>query len=807
MKSIFDDNNSIQVNPAWKYNETDHKWTIDENDVIVHTELSEEIYSDFHKLDQYNLVLEEACEAYNKLTDQIISNNNILDNHKITVEHISLSNECLSICKAQLGYDVIVNRSIESDMTNYERLVVSNEGIIDFIKELIIKIKELFKKVWNFFKNLFIKILRWLGLWEDKLDKMHKEVKVALNNSSNEDWQSDREHTLHDMRVKFNNIWNNDEMIITSDAISKIIDLFPLSWLSLKDLETSTFIDLFNLLNFKDILSPVTDEIDKTLKCITDSKLKNLNDSKFSKGIVKYIDKILKDDKLAVLLLTKVTDKTITYLQYNTDENKITKYLTHTIQDQDLNIDINHILRISKTICKKDIDEMFHQVLKVYMPCMNLYEQKIKNLHRVLDNHINSIDKSVDKADNNLLKKNKENLQIIRDFGSVIPLDIIKFMKNMIDRYTQMLTIVHSDIMKNEQDLNKYKILIERKDIDLFKGPTLEYMFGKKEFPYIKPGELYWASASAMDVFYGFCLQQNLPQSPDLDVRGIIVLDKDQMDGKVSRYHFKDFKKEIWANLIYDSWTELTGKFNFKLPEDTKFTYENYNDIKLDSFKNSNDYFEMIGLKDTNSALSYLLNKVKEMYLNMGISVDIFNTMLNKLKDIINKYYNYDNENSSILAKLTPKQQAFIYFHEMGHAILKQPENPMYMDTKSLGGIDLYTRGFTENQADAYAMIKTHMHVDDVVILRCCKLMPGMLPNWKEYRDNILKQVNFVTKFEKITNKDRALYKANEAMYKTKITKEKLIKNTIKNQMPHILNLKNERDFALKQLKKIDKNM
>jgi hypothetical protein len=800
MKSIFDDSNSIYVNPAWVYNETDHKWTIDENDVIVHTELSEEIYSDFHKLDQYNLVLEEACEAYNKLTDQIISNNNILDNHKITVEHISLSNECLSICKTKLGYDVIINRSNESDMTNYERLVVSNEGIIDFIKELIAKIKELFKKVWNFFKNLFIKILRWLGLWEDKLDKMHKEVKVTLNNSSNEDLQSDRENTLRDMRVKFNNIWNDDEMVITSDAISKIIDLFPLSWLSLKDLETSTFIDLFNLLNFKDILSPVTDEIDKTLKCITDGKLKNLNDSKFSKGIIKYMDKILKDDKLAILLITKVTDKTIAYLQYNTDENKITKYITHTIQDQDLNIDINHILRMSKTICKKDIDEMFHQVLKVYMPCMNLYEQKIKNLHRVLDNHINSIDKSLDKADNSLLKKDKENLQIIRDFGSVIPLDIIKFMKNMIDRYTQMLTIVHSDIVKNEQDLNKYKKLVEQEDNNLLTGAKLEFMFGKKEFPYIKPDETFWASSSANDTFYGFCFQKNLPTHPHLDLKGIICLDKDQMDGKVSRYNFKDFKKETWANVVYDAWKELIDVFNISLPEFKEFTHKNYSDVRLDNFKNANEYYEAIGLNDTNSAIYYLLNAAKQVLLTMKISEDLFNAQFNKLKDIINKYYNYDNEDSSVLAKLTPKQQAFIYFHEMGHVIMKQPENPMYDSTVELGAIDLYVRGFTENQADAYAMIKTHMHVDDVVILRCCKLMPGMLPYWKEYRDNILKQVNLVSKFEKITNKDRALYKANEAAYKAKITKEILVKNTLKNKMPHILNNKDITDRKLEIL-------
>ena len=731
MKSIFDNNNSIQVNPAWEYNETDHKWTIDENDVIVHTELSEEIYSDFHKLDQYNLVLEEACEAYNKLTDQIISNNNILDNHKITVEHISLSNECLSIYKAQLGYDVTVNRSNESDMTNYERLVISNEGIIDFIKELIIKIKELFKKVWNFFKNLFIKILRWLGLWEDKLESMKSDLKTNL---SNENYEYD---TMQKLRIDFNKIYTKNQLNIKSETLSKIFNLFPYACLTLY--KPNTFIELFELIDLKDIFRPVTIDLEKTLKLISNGEYSNLNSSRIMRNVKMHIDKFLKHDKLETMYITTL-NKTIKYLEYNTDKKEISGYVEIELEDSLFTNPTNYLTKLESTISKDNIENMFKKVQDDFIPKLKEYEKNIQKLPIRLDRLISEIDKNTKKdIDNEILEQNKKNLQLIKKFGVNIPNDINSFMFDTVKNYIKILILIYNDIKygtkQNYEDaLNNLK--------QKFPSAKIHYLGFSKNNMYLDPGREFWTTIYAISAAIGGCAMPIKNSQGDkwfganTDYTSLIFIDRDYNLGIGDRANFKDAPLALYKELLDEIIKEYKlDNLNTKL--------EN---IDFKDRSNIDQVGHMVSDELRKSHDGMLPHDMLQMAVASIVGILLIVNDYENANDLIPKNEHPINPNP-----ISEKDLKFIYYHEAGHIIMRQNEQPDFLEVGQMSDIiKRYTEGWVELQADCYAMLMLNLTVYECAKLRC-KIMPVVKPFIGKYITNLKKQINTVTPWTKLS--------------------------------------------------------
>lgn len=685
--NIFELSDSIQVNPKWKYDINQHKWTIDENDIIIHNEMTNEIYKDFYKLDCYNIMLEEAITAFNKLSIQLIKNNNILKNDEVNKDHIIISNECLMLNANILGYNKYRTISLETNISNYDNLQLSNEGIKDILKEIIEKIKNVFKYVWNFFKKLFIKLLNWLGLWENKLDNMHKELQPILKNASNEDYYKD----MHRLRVDFNNILTRNPLGIKKETLNKIFNIFPIVCLTMY--KPNTFKELFESINIKDILRPVTLDLDSTLKLISEGKYKDLNSSKIMANVKDYIDKKIKNENNEVMYITTL-NKPIKYLCYNTDKKEIIGYKEFEINLNDLSNPSDYLVK-SATISTYDIEQAFKYVQNDFIKHMKDFEKDIKKIHSKLDKLINEIDKNIDNENKEQLEKNKNNLRVIKSFGSDIPNDIINFMYTMVKKYIKILTLIYEDIKEGgTQNLHNFISYVKS---NKFPDAELKYIDNNKSMPYIDLGNDFWNDLGfANGIYGGAAFHQRHPAidemfGKDNDYTNIIFLDSEWLDGKIDRSNYKNLPKEYFIKLLETRLKELN------------LSNLNYNN--LDSFK--------VNLKE-------LVTK--------NVIDDMICEVLYSLSVIINNYDNTTNTFSNIM-KFTNKEKKISYYHELGHIIMRQNESIAVMnDLQNFNKLaDRYLSSDAELEADAYAMLMTGSSIKEMAKFRCLKLMPELL--------------------------------------------------------------------------------
>lgn len=712
--NIFELIDAIQINPKWHYDADNHKWTINESDVVIHSDITTEIYQDFYKLEQYSIAIEDAYEVYDKLNDQLIRNNDILTNKKVHSDDVILSNECLVYCSNILGYDKYSTVSIESNMNNYDCLQLSTEGIKDVIKEIIEKIKNVFKAIWNFFKNLFIKILKWLGLWEDKLENMHNEIKPILKNSSNEDYHKD----MHRLRVDFNNILNRNPLNIKEETLNKIFNTFPIACLTM--FKPNTFKELFESINIKDILRPVTLELDNTLKLISKGEYKDLNSSSLIKNVKEYIDKKIKDDDLEVMYITTL-NKPIKYLEYNTKEKEITGYKEFEIELNDLSNPSSYLAK-SAAISTYDIEQAFKYVQDDFIPRIKDFEKDIKKIHTKLDKLINEIDKDIETEDKEQLEKNKHNLKLIKSFGVDIPNDINTFMFTMVKKYIKILTLIYEDI-KDAGKLNLYNFVNYIK-LNGYNQTEIKYIDNNKNLPYVDLGGDFWTNLlinycaigglafyikhPAMDAIFG----------ADNDYTNIVFLDSEYLDGKVNRLNIKNRPKDFYIELL-EYYLKQLG-----------LTQLDYNDFE----------------------------KFKEQLNKLPLDSSILELIIRYAK-IINKYDTF-SDNDFKPTKFSNIEKKIIYYHELGHILMRQNESIVHMEDynsyKTLEDKYLYSKN--ELEADAFAMLMTGRSVKEMAKFRCLKLMPdGLSTKIETYTQNLIKTIPNVKPWTKLNTFTKVL--------------------------------------------------
>lgn len=716
--NIFELIDAIQINPKWHYDTDNHKWTINESDVVIHSDITTEIYQDFYKLEEYSIAIEEALDVYDKLNDQLIKNNDIITNRKVCTNDVILSNECLVYCSNVLGYDKYSTVSIESDMSNYDCLQLSTEGIKDLIKEIIEKIKNAFKVVFNFFKNLFIKILRWLGLWENKLENMHNEIKPVLKNSSNEDYYKDMQR----LRVDFNNILNRNPLNIKKETLNKIFNTFPIACLTMS--KPNTFKELFESINIKDILRPVTLELDNTLKLIFEGKYKDLNSSKLMKNVKEYIDKKIKDDDLEVMYITTL-NKPIKYLEYNTKEKEITGYKEFEIYLNDLSNPSDYLAK-SAVISTYDIEQAFEYVQYDIMPRLKYYEKDIKKIHTKLDKLINEIDKDIEIEDKEQLEKNKHNLKLIKSFGVDIPNDINAFMFTMVKKYIKILTLIYEDI-KDGGKLNLYNFINYVK-LNGYTQAEIKYIDNNKNLPYVDLSGDFWQNLTFnYGLSGGLAFYRRIPEldalfGKDNDYTNIVFIDSEWLDGKVNRLNIKNRPKEFYIEILEAYLKQLNLK------------HLNYNDFE--NFK----------------------KEINNLFTNGNID-DLTGEVLNRYARIISKYDNY-NENDYPITKFSSLEKKIIYYHELGHILMRQNESIAHSeDLESYKYLeDRYLYSMSELEADAFAMLMTSRSIKEMAKFRCLKLMPDILSTKIEvYTKNLTRTIPRVKPWVKLNTMTKVL--------------------------------------------------
>ena len=143
----------------------------------------------------------------------------------------------------------------------------------------------------------------------------------------------------------------------------------------------------------------------------------------------------------------------------------------------------------------------------------------------------------------------------------------------------------------------------------------------------------------------------------------------------------------------------------------------------------------------------------------------------------------------------------FVYYHEMGHAILQQAEGRqevlfsekikdeekfmdenrdiitelakiesveelnkklksdskfkeryyLYQSEVGIKGIDTYLNSYVENQADCHAMLKMGLSLNELAEIRCYILMPILGPHIVQYKENIRKQIPYVKSMAKVS--------------------------------------------------------
>lgn len=718
-------------------------------------------------IDLYTEHLSQGIESYEILLDQYETNKNKLENRRISNEDIYISNECIATQASVLGFNNKYRYSTESDMTNYELLTLSNEGIIDFIKALIKKIKDIFLKIWNFFKDLFIKILRFLGIIENDVESKYKEIKSAVSKSSNEDFEED----YAKLRIKFNNILNKNPLDIQPKTLLKILKMFPP--IVTTYYKANSFKDMVNYVNVEEILKPITSGLAKTMDKIKQDTLlegdnnkhliyDNLN-TNFMKDICKYImnapDNDLDKDEVPGLI-TNINNP-ITFIVYNKEKHAFTGYKEVKYETPDLETMLKDKEKLLSSISAADIDLIYNKLMKDFIPKEKKFSDNIKKLHELLQKVIEQVEKEIDKDNDKInLQHGRDNLKFIQMLGTKVVSDMNNFLYTSIRRFHGMMGYIYEDL-KHGTEINYHRACEVIKQT--YPDCKVKYLFGNKDMIYLDPGNDFWniiyeeygigfaligynVMSDINKILLNIMITQKADLTPEyykekqIDISSLIFIDELALSNgiieRMKRYREQDKKytKQACLNIV-------SGMIGRKLPIDSIKNGLEYaskilpdgsseEDIKLhkkgviDSFLNTIAKKDSVYHKDTN---------IKSLVLDLVLN---FATMTDESieKDILKNIY------KQLHNKFTMEEKAFIYYHELGHVIMRQAENPMYReydqtvkDNPSLK----YVRHFTELEADAYAMLKTGMSLDQTVMFRCIKLMPHIANYQDEYRKNV----------------------------------------------------------------------
>lgn len=162
------------------------KAVLDENEEIELGEITEdqlEVVS--NEIESAFDVTDNTLDVTDELQHQVDSNDVLLNgqNTEITELDVLTSQESYYLALGKLGYtkDQIQRISIESFNSNRERLSVSNEGIVDFIKTVWEKIQSFFRRIAQMIGRFFKMIKEFIfgKAREEKRDEVEKVMKTT----------------------------------------------------------------------------------------------------------------------------------------------------------------------------------------------------------------------------------------------------------------------------------------------------------------------------------------------------------------------------------------------------------------------------------------------------------------------------------------------------------------------------------------------------------------------------------------------------------------------------------------------------
>ena len=466
---IVDDNNNFEI-----------------DEFVENTELTFEIYNDKNKLETYILALEDGFDTYDRLVKQLNTNNDILNTTNVSLEEVSISNTCLNICKAQLGYDTNINYSSESDMTNYERLQVSNEGIREFMINIVNKIVELFIKIANFFRKLYAKIILWLNLYESKVDNLKKDILCVL--------------TQKDCLVP---------RVVVENILNILKDVTPMSdesYNSKKDnLKEMLKTDLDVTKNFNRLLNNPKD-LDKILNCLV---LGKMDDSVFT---FEERDRAKSED--GCVLITRINKGKVFYLLSKNNKNRQTIEFKDTyirgIDTTKTKFENNWLVKKLFNVKKIDTYSVNKKDIVAYLD--NLKDKLIKDLKKNGNNLFKLQDDLIKKAKNKIDSgeiKDSDNkyLKAISFMGSRAALNSVFWMFDTIKAGLKIAATLHNSIASNLPNyLHALKVYQEGSyDFNMFNSKTaeLKFLHNDKKYPYISV-----EMKSLFSNCSGFCLSK-----------------------------------------------------------------------------------------------------------------------------------------------------------------------------------------------------------------------------------------------------------------------------------------------------------
>lgn len=318
------------------------------DDIVEYNESEKDIEKDITSLEDHML-------AYEKLEKQYTKNQEALENDEgneisqIRDEDIVLSQEALFTTLSKLGYNhkelKVLSISSEARFNKYEGLYISNESIIESIKQIIKGIINLFISIGKKIKFYITKFINWLFNRKGSMQKMlvfcqqNKDLELPVLNPGHVNKISN----FHSAYLAVNNGILNIEEII--EFYSKV--------------DNDPFVVKFNY--FIDIIYQPSDKIQESAEKLTKDIQKSAMSNKLHKNLIELASK--SSDQNPIYILGVNGNKITSYSYSNTDKQDKYK-LGFTLSSYKLNINANF-----KEIkgCKTfgDLGEIIRKIISV----------------------------------------------------------------------------------------------------------------------------------------------------------------------------------------------------------------------------------------------------------------------------------------------------------------------------------------------------------------------------------------------------------------------------------------------------------
>lgn len=397
-------------------------------ELVQQTELSEEIYNDSEYLSNLFIALEDAIDVVYELEEKKQENNELLENNeRITDENIQSTNDIINYSCNILGNESDYEKykiNLESDMTRYEMLKLSTEGLSDIIEKIKDKIIATFHRVVAFFQRQYVKILAWINPYKKQLKKLKEKINKLTDNTIS--------------------IYINSYDV--KKSISKLTDLSPdVSKVYLKTNDTDNIL--------RNILKEECDASKFFDRLLNNTKLKellnNLCEVKPNANCFTKLEEGLSDYEKGCVLLCRVRHKTYNFIISKKVDNKVE--LEYKIFDSDkenfelprFGIDTSDIHKDS-TINKQDL---LNYINNLDNKLISKLTDSVKDIIKVQDNLINIVKEQIKKG--NIDKSSNAGVKAAVYIGARASIDNVFWMLDTIKASIKLIDGISKKASEN----------------------------------------------------------------------------------------------------------------------------------------------------------------------------------------------------------------------------------------------------------------------------------------------------------------------------------------------------------------------